>query len=555
MWNRLTLGASSLALLLLAVSSGLQKIRSPDYWWHLRIGNWIAETGTIPTTDVFTYTVPGASYIDAHWLFQLGLAAVHFVGSHEGVVVAKAVHAIALVAILATVGGRRDRPFITVISLGLVILISSERLLARPEAPSFVLLASIVALLERGERRDDAWVYAIIPLQLLWANVHGLFAVGVALCGIYSTAEALRAMRGQGDPAKLRRLVTVTFFAALACLVNPNFIDGAIYPFEQLGMIAPTGNSGTTIKYGVSELVPVWHPRVPMGMLVLPALLALSCAASLVLNWRTNRSREAHALAFLAFLFLALQASRNLALFAIVAAPLLVRNANEWMDRHPPSKIGLRSANAVALVLILAATFDVARGSFHARIGTIHDPGLGYMEIYVTEGAVDWIEREQPPGPIAHHMWYGGYLNWRLYPDYEVMVDGRLEIYGSELFQSLRITDPPAFQRLDAEYGFGTVLLSPVLDPPQLIAWLHRREEWSLVYADATGVVFVRADGEHAFRWPEVDVAAPDLLPGLDATMSIAHRKARIRLLLGLGRQKRAEAEARAVRELESTGS
>jgi hypothetical protein len=62
------------------------------------------------------------------------------------------------------------------------------------------------------------------------------------------------------------------------------------------------------------------------------------------------------------------------------------------------------------------------------------------MEIYVTKGAVDWIESEQPPGPIAHHMWYGGYLNWRLYPDYEVMVDGRLEIYGSELFQSLRIT-------------------------------------------------------------------------------------------------------------------
>ena len=553
--NRLIAGALGLALLVLAVASGFQKIRSPDYWWHLSIGNWMAANGTIPTTDVFTYTVPGAPYIDAHWLFQLGLAAVHNVGGHEGVVIAKALHAIALVAILVTVGWRRNRPFITVISLALVVLIAGERLLARPEAPSFVLLAAIVALLERNERRGDAWIYAIVPLQLLWANVHGLFAVGIALCGIYTMGEALRTVRGKGDATKLRRLATVTLFAALACLVNPNFIEGAIYPLEQLGMIAPTGSLGITIKYGVSELVPVWHPRIPMGMLVLPSLLALSCAASLVLNWKTNRSREAHALAFVAFLFLALQASRNLALFAIVAAPLLNRNANEWMDRHPLSKTVLRSANAAALALILAATFDVARGSFHSRIGTIHEPGLGYMEIYVTEGAVDWIERERPPAPIAHHMWYGGYLNWRLFPDYEVMVDGRLEIYGSALFQSLRITDPQAFQRLDAEYSFGTVLLSPVLDPPQLIAWLHQRKDWRLVYADATGVVFVRTGGDDAPSWPAIDVTAPDLLPELDGAMSVAHRKARIRLLLGLGRRQRAEAEARAVSELEAARS
>lgn len=542
-WTAILLGA---ALLVLAICTGLQKIQSTDYWWHLRTGYWIADAGQVPKTDVFTYTAHGAHYIDAHWLFQLGLAALHALGGHDAIIAAKSVLAALTAAILMTIGWRRERAFVTALGLGSMVLILSGRLVERPEPVSFVLLAAILALLERDERRGDAWSYAIVAVQLVWVNVHGLFALGIAVCAIYLLAEILRSLRGSGRPGSLRRLAIITVLVLLASLANPNFLEGALYPLQQLGMIGPAGDQG--IENGVIlELAPVWNPVVPANLLVLPALLGLACAVALVANRRHDRNFVAHALVFVAFLGLGLTANRNLALFAIVAAPLFVRSANEWLDRHPPSPRALRMASAATLVLLVGFSVDVARGSFGQRIGAIREPGLGVVDLYVSESAADWIERERPPGPIAHHMWYGGYLSWRLFPHYEVMVDGRLEIYGPRRLANLRFQSPPEFERLDARFHFGAVLLSPIFHPPGLIQWMYQQPQWRLVSADETGVLFVRQDPSQPARWPELDIHAPEFLPQRDTgsgPLGPSRRAARTRVLLSLGLTERAAAES-----------
>ena len=56
--------AVGLALLALAAAFGAQKIRDFDYWWHLRTGQLIAETGAVPKADPYTFTVPGRPWID-----------------------------------------------------------------------------------------------------------------------------------------------------------------------------------------------------------------------------------------------------------------------------------------------------------------------------------------------------------------------------------------------------------------------------------------------------------------------------------------------------------
>ena len=132
----------------------------------------------------------------------------------------------------------------------------------------------------------------------------------------------------------------------------------------------------------------------------------------------------------------------------------------------------------------------------------------------------------------------GGYLNWRLYPDYEVMVDGRLEIFGAEKFAQLALPRPRAFQRLDAQYGFGSVVLSSAFDSVELIAWLQRRPDWQLVHVDTGSVLFVRTDPRAQSRWPAVDLNAPDLMPEPDSrleTTRMNHAAVRQRVLTALG--------------------
>ena len=56
---RLVNAAAWISLAVLTLALALQKIASFDYWWHLRTGQLIAETGAVPKLDPFTFTVPG----------------------------------------------------------------------------------------------------------------------------------------------------------------------------------------------------------------------------------------------------------------------------------------------------------------------------------------------------------------------------------------------------------------------------------------------------------------------------------------------------------------
>ncbi len=352
-----------ISLLGLGFTLGLQKIRTFDYWWQLRTGALILETGEVPKHDIYTYTVPGARYIDIHWLHQVGLHGLHSLGGHDAVVVAKALMVCALIGILAPIGYRRERPWVSALGLGLMLLVAADRFMPRPELPSFLLLAALLALLDRHERRRDAWVFAIVPLQLVWANVHGLFALGLAVCGIYLAAELLRPLVAPGQRLDARaagRLAAVTALSALVCLVNPNGLEGALYPIQQFGMIGPPEDRGVFGSL-IAELIPPIggaREHSPLALSLAAVLAGLSLLA-MVWNWR--RVHAADPLLWVAFAYLALGANRNLALFSIVAAPIFVRNANAALDRRSIPRFASAAASVAALAVLALLTLDVAR--------------------------------------------------------------------------------------------------------------------------------------------------------------------------------------------------
>jgi hypothetical protein len=113
----------------------------------------------------------------------------------------------------------------------------------------------------------------------------------------------------------------------------------------------------------------------------------------------------------------------------------------------------------------------------------------------------------------------GGFLIWRLYPDYRVMADGRLEIYGPELFQELLIDSTERFEALDAEYRFGVVVqrYGPGSGIELLAHWVAH-PEWRLVALDDAAALFVRVDPGQASPYPELDLEAPDLFAPVDGS-------------------------------------
>jgi hypothetical protein len=506
------------ALLALAAGLCLQRILSADYWWLLRTGQLIADTGRVPHADVYTWTVPGASWVDIHWLFQLGLWGIFRLGGHEGVVLAKLAAVALVLALLAPIGHRPGRAFVGAGALGLLLLASCERFMPRPEIASWVLLAAALNLFDRFERRGDAWIWAIVPLQLLWANLHGLFALGLALCGIHLLGELALPLGDAGQRIRwprVRVLAGVTALSCLATLANPNGLDGALYPIQQLLMVSDAESRGLFGRI-IIELQPTLGSLGGGPLLALVALVALSGAA-LMSNWRN--APPADLLQWVAFLYLALGARRNVPIFAIVAAPLLVRHGNLWLDRRALSpRLAARATFAVSALLVLLAA-GAASGGLYERMSMIRKPGLGVDWWNYPVAAADRLERDPPRGPLAHNMIQGGYLIWRLYPRVPVMFDGRLEIFGPQLFETLLFDSPAQFRALDARYGFGAVV-QPLGTPgaEELFAFWTRSPEWRLVAVDDAAALFVRVRPGDPSAPPALDLDAPGLFPPIDGS-------------------------------------
>jgi hypothetical protein len=100
--------------------------------------------------------------------------------------------------------------------------------------------------------------------------------------------------------------------------------------------------------------------------------------------------------------------------------------------------------------------------------------------------------REQKlPQPIFNDYGWGGYLIWKLYPDYRVYIDGRADVYGDafmEEFLSAQAGEKGWRAPLD-KYGIRTVLIKP---DTALASLLREDAGWQKVFEDSQAVIFTR---------------------------------------------------------------
>ena len=95
--------------LALAFLLGVFPLKDADFYWHLRTGDLIRETGEIPRVDFYTFTRAGTPWIDLHWMFQVGVSWINERGGVPALTLAKALIT-ALAVFLLITARRRDWP-------------------------------------------------------------------------------------------------------------------------------------------------------------------------------------------------------------------------------------------------------------------------------------------------------------------------------------------------------------------------------------------------------------------------------------------------------------
>lgn len=519
--KRRLLALLPVAAIAVAASFALRRLDDFDTWWHLAAGRWIAAHRAIPATDVLSYTAKGHEWINPQWLYDLLLYAVWQMGGASALVLLAAASYVTAFGLIAKSLARSVGPIANALLLLWVATWINERLLIRPEMASFPLLAAVQLVLASG-RESPRRLRGLVPLMLVWANLHSLFVLGVAAIGC-AIAGAVAAelpllppgwRRDSAWPAPARRALLVWGGAAVAVtLVTPFTWRGLLYPFQLMAMIdgsSPIYQSIGEFRSPFAGSFQTFAIRSYQAFLVSAAALAAiagglrAFARPRARGESDTRARfDVGALAFAAALaWQSLLARRNLGVFGVGAAPfvgactgiVLARLPRTWTapERWPARIVGASVLAACAAVFSLVVT-----NRWYAMTGETHESGLGVLEANFQPRATAFFREQKLPGPLYNDLTAGGYLTFDDPSGQGVYVDGRLQVFDAEFFGAYlrNLGDVAAWQQDADARGIESVMLFHRW--PNRHAFLHgliASQAWSLVYYDETAVILVRAE-------------------------------------------------------------
>jgi hypothetical protein len=472
----------------------------PGLGWHLRNIDAMRARGGFLTEDPFTLLSDGQprTWYANQWLGELPLWLGERWAGLEGIAAVSALVVALTLACLYRILLRDGLPWPAAVAWTAVAAMGTScSWAARPNLFTmlfFLLTARVCEGFHDGSltRRQTLW---LLPLFAVWANVHGGFVAGFTLLGASLTIEAALAVwasDAQQRAAAWGRAAHMAVLGAtafLATLLNPYGLALYRWVFQLLGdpyfmdlhqeWKSPDFHSRGAMRY---ELV----------MLLFPTLLALS---------RRRPNLVELGLTVL-WLHMALTGFRYVALWVLMAAPLLARSAAavpwfqtqaERLRQTAPDSILLQSGSAraswvwtVAAVLGMLIWAKGAQGHF-AR----HQPEMVPAEALdrlLELHAQHRSEHGREPA-IFHNYNWGGYLTWHGWPSVHNWIDDRNEVQGEvhvRDYFTIADANPGWREKL---LGVDFVAMHPEAD---LTTQLVHDADWREVYRDGHAVVFQR---------------------------------------------------------------
>jgi hypothetical protein len=498
-------------LALIWLFQSLPTIEPFDFWWNVTSGRIMLGGGQFAFlgSDVLVYTPVREPYSNPQWGAQILFYAIYNLSPLLMLTVRTAIIT-GTYAVLFVVAWRASssRPAAAVATL-LAYLTGFTNYGMRPQLFAFLPFIGFFWTLERafgagyGGPVDNTTpqppaphprpLWLLPPLMIVWVNVHGSFFLGLFLIGAYVGGWVLTAGRTAAGRQMLLSRATVGWalplgVTALATLVNP-------YTWNIYSYVAVATGDPTARALNIE-----WQPpTLYNGTGILFYANIAIVLAGLLLSRRAIRPTEV--LLWLAFGGLALLSIRNVIWWGWVSAPGLALGLAALAGRLRPAAMEAGATPAPSRE-IPVLNWLLAGGLLIAALAATplwRDPATALdkstptaVARFLADGTGGTGDAPgPPPGPLFNYMEWGGYLEWVLYPQQQVFIDGRFEARRAQVWQDyLAISRGAATwsERL-ASYGVRTLVLNKVFHA-DLIPLVQADPHWHPVYADAQAIVF-----------------------------------------------------------------
>lgn len=480
-----TVSLLSAGFYLVIVSSFSNSIADYDLWGYLAFGRIFWEEGYFPFRDAFAYTPTNAPWIYHEWLAGVFFYPIYkFTGDAGLQLLRYVVILLTLFLMYATSLTRCDHKVWGLVSLlPAMVLISFGYFPVRAQIFTYFFFVLTLLILETVKKEGRlSLLWWLLPVQILWCNLHGGFVSGLGLIFIYALGQIL-------SKRTALPLFLAGCAAALGTLINPYGVRYWSFMIQAVSMPRPE----------ISEWISVLE-ALQTRIYELPASIFLSMVLLLLILYLFRRQQDkTDLLVLIATVYVGLTHIRHSVFFGLIFGAYLsivldehwraFKEAGFHLARRPwiPGSI-------LMVLLVLTITAYQLSGVVKAA------PSFQLLtpSPYYPTGACRWIVQNAFQGNILPHFEWGEFLSWHLHPFCRVAMDGRYETvyerqYSEEYFLFLRGKN--GGQKFLERYPHDMVMIRPNTPAEK---WLIEDPSWGKIHADSTSVVYLRKKRPHS---------------------------------------------------------
>jgi hypothetical protein len=496
--------------LVLMIGGRSRFLRDPGTFWHTVVGEQMLASGQLIYHDTFSFTFAGHAWSPHQWLGECIMAGLHRVGGLDSVLLVTVTSLSCLYTWLAWRLMRGGLHWsLAGFCVALTVAASSSHFHIRPHIATILFTGVTFGFLIdfEGRRIASKRMWLLVPVYLLWSNIHGGMLGGLATIGLAINSWFLAKAIGLPSPLGRYRqaipLAGVLLACGLTALVNPYGL--------RLPMIWMEIMDSPILPQIIKEHAPL-DPSKPDGLVVL--VFASIYVATLIGTVRTW-PRMTWLLPMVWF-YLACTRVRHAPLFSMTAAlaiadmlphtvwARILANRESDLFRYPNplltdrtrqvSAFGLLPLAIIALGLVLQARQVPLPllGHSWARL----DPEYWPTEV---RPILERLERSRPAGtPIFNEYLDGGYLIY-FAPGFKVFVDDRCELYGDQWLEDYvhAESQDTARQMVEWQRRYPAFDLALTRSGSAFDSYFGNAKDWSPLCRTATATIYERSTSLH----------------------------------------------------------
>ena len=514
-----------------------------DIGRHLKIGEIIWQTKTVPQTNLFSFTEPNFPFINHHWLSEVIFYKLYGWFGFIGLILAKVFLILSAFLLLFSIVKKRAKFWPLLISFLFSIFIFISRTEVRPEIFSFVILSFFLFVLFREKysphqgrtflKIQGSTLIWFLPIaELFWVNLHIYFFIGPFLLAAFlldrllgngvskwrkeCTRSDLVQVRGstldlqKGRTSANWKILLILVLTGLATLINPAGIYGALAPFNILEQYGYRIVENQTLSF----LAPFFGFNLFIFVFKISAAVLIS---AFVLTIKKSKQRIFEIIISIFFIYAGFRMLRNLPLYALASFPVLsvlltdighqgstfLKSQSKGLysdGRTLKARLNLGALSRVFKTLTAAFLiffiFFVVSNSFYERLNLSRAFGFS-----VPDGlgrATNFVKENKIKGPMFNNFDIGGYLIWRFYPEQKVFVDNRPEAYSVKFFTEVykpMQEDKAKWAEFSEKYGLNFIFFAHTDATPWGQAFLKnivKDPDWKTVYLNESAIILVK---------------------------------------------------------------